>query len=104
MEEIFNKERVYVIEIYNENLSENFVINEIYSLITSANAIPCGYKVVKLRQITPSTYIGKGKIDEISIELKNLNADTVVFDGALTPSQTVNLAEALGVKVIDRTT
>ncbi len=104
MQEIFDKEKVFVIEIYNENLSENFLINEIYSLIYSANAIPCGYKVVKLRQITPSTYIGKGKIEEIREEIINLGADTVVFDGALSPSQTINLSDALGVKVIDRTT
>ena len=104
MEQDIILEKVYVIEIYNENLSEDFVIREIYSLIDSAGATPIGHKIVKLRQITPATYIGSGKIEEIKAEIDELNANLVVFDGALSPSQTLNLSDALGVKVIDRTT
>ena len=104
MEEIFEKESVYVIEIVNDNDNVDYNVEEIYSLITSANAIPVGYTTVKLRQITPSTYIGKGKVEEIRLEIDRLNATTCVFDGALTPSQTINLSDALGVKVVDRTT
>ena len=104
MEELNNIERVYVIEIFNETLDETFLINEIYSLIDSANAMPVGHSIVKLRQITPSTYIGKGKVEEIKQEIEEIGVDTVVFDGALSPSQTINLSDALGVKVIDRTT
>lgn len=104
MEEIFDKESVYVIEIVNDGDNVDYNIEEINSLITSANAIPVGYSAVKLRQITPSTYIGKGKVEEIRLEIDRLNATTCVFDGALSPSQTLNLSDALGVKVVDRTT
>jgi GTP-binding protein HflX len=105
MEEIFQHERVFVIEpIVSDEFSTEFLIDEIYSLITSANGEPVGYNAVKIREITPATYIGKGKVEEIAEQVARFQADTVVFDGALSPSQTLNLADALGVKVIDRTT
>ncbi len=105
MEEIFEKERVFVIEpILSEDFSVEFLIDEINSLITSANGIPVGYNAVKIREINPATFIGKGKVEEIREQVSELNADTVIFDGALSPSQTLNLADAIGVKVIDRTT
>ncbi|MBO7214666.1 MAG: GTPase HflX, partial [Clostridia bacterium] len=105
MEEIFDKEKVFVIEpMIDDKLSVDFLIDEIYSLITSANGVPVGYNAVKIREINPATFIGKGKVEEISEQVATLEADTVIFDGALSPSQTLNLADALGVKVIDRTT
>lgn len=106
MEEIFQNENVFVIEPIesNNNLSVEYLIDEIYSLITSANGTPVGFCDVKIREITPATYIGKGKVEEICNQIEELNVHTVVFDGALSPSQTLNLRDALGVKVIDRTT
>ena len=105
MEEIFDKERVFVIEpLLNEEFDVDFLIDEINSLITSANGEPVGYNAVKIREINPATFIGKGKVEEICEQVASLEADTVVFDGALSPSQTLNLSDALGVKVIDRTT
>lgn len=104
MEEIFNKERVFVIRpIINEE-NVDYLIDEIKSLITSANGVPVGHNVVKIREINPATYIGKGKVLEIKEQIEDLNCDTAVFDGSLSPSQTLNLRDALGVKVIDRTT
>ena len=104
MEDIFDKESVFVIEPINQGDDVDFLIEEIYNLITSANAVPVGYNAVKLREITPSTYIGKGKAEEIRLEIDRLGATTCIFDGSLTPSQTLNLRDVLGVKVIDRTT
>ncbi|MBQ3235764.1 MAG: GTPase HflX [Clostridia bacterium] len=105
MEEIFDREKVFVIEpLVDDSLSVEFLIDEIFNLITSANGVPVGYNAVKIREINPATFIGKGKVEEIREQVESLEADTVVFDGALSPSQTLNLAEILGVKVIDRTT
>ncbi len=104
MEDIFEKESVFVIEPITGDENVDYLIDEIYNLITSANAIPVGFNAVKIRQITPATYIGKGKAEEIRLEIDRLGATTCIFDGALSPSQTINLSEALGVKVIDRTT
>ena len=51
------------------------------------------------------TFVGKGKVTEISARCQALAANTVIFDDDLTPAQGRNLGEILGptVKVIDRT-
>ena len=50
-----------------------------------------------------STYVGSGKVDEIRDMMAELEADVVIFDDELTPSQQRNLENALNSKVIDRT-
>lgn len=53
----------------------------------------------------PKTFIGKGKVEELVGYVRNLDADVVIFDDELTPSQQSNLERAVGepVKIIDRT-
>lgn len=53
----------------------------------------------------PKTFIGKGKVEELVSYVRNLEADVVVFDEELSPSQQSNLERAVGepVKIIDRT-
>ena len=49
------------------------------------------------------TYLGKGKLEEVKRLCEDLNAETVICDDELTPTQQRNLEEALGGrKVIDR--
>ncbi len=50
-----------------------------------------------------SLYIGKGKAQEVALLIEETGADLVAVDEELSPSQTRNLEEALGVRVIDRT-
>jgi GTP-binding protein HflX len=50
-----------------------------------------------------TTYLGKGKVDELRVMVQARDADAVVFDNDLTPAQTRNLEKALSVKVLDRT-
>lgn len=55
-----------------------------------------------VREITPATLIGKGKVEELKGLVDELNADLVVFDTELSGSQISNLSNILGVKVLDR--
>jgi GTP-binding protein HflX len=50
-----------------------------------------------------STYLGRGKVEELRQLVNRLDADVVLFDNDLSPSQTRNLERAVGVKVLDRT-
>lgn len=87
----------------HENSAEK--ISELTSLVQSAGAVVCGYSTVKINKIVPATYIGSGTCERIKNLAESENADLIVFDGELTPSQTLNLSSALGdIKVIDRTT
>ena len=51
----------------------------------------------------PSTYLGRGKVEELAAVVRELGADTVVADTELAPSQRRALEDAVKVKVIDRT-
>ena len=48
------------------------------------------------------TYIGTGKVDEVIIAINAYDADIVIFNDELTPSQLKHLEEALQKEVIDR--
>jgi GTP-binding protein HflX len=59
--------------------------------------------VVNLRQLTPATLFGKGKVEEIRVLVEVEGIDAVVVDDSLTPIQQRNLEKAWNAKVIDRT-
>ena len=51
----------------------------------------------------PKYFIGSGKADEIAELVKAIEADIVIFDHSLTPSQERNLERVIQCRVIDRT-
>ncbi|MBI4300273.1 MAG: GTPase HflX [Chloroflexi bacterium] len=57
----------------------------------------------RLARPTPSFYIGKGKLEELTALRHEVDANVVFFDDELSPVQQRNLENALGVKVLDRT-
>ena len=59
--------------------------------------------VVHLRQLTPGTLFGRGKVEEIGDLVELSESDVVIVDDALTPVQQRNLEKAWQAKVIDRT-
>ena len=59
--------------------------------------------VAHLRQRTPATLFGKGKVEEIGHLAELTKADVAIVDDSLTPVQQRNLEKAWQVKVIDRT-
>jgi GTP-binding protein HflX len=59
--------------------------------------------IVPLGDIRPSTFVGKGKVEEIAGLVKADAAGIVVMDCALSPVQQRNLEKAWDAKVLDRT-
>jgi GTP-binding protein HflX len=57
------------------------------------------------RRGTPdvATYLGKGKLEQLTQLVKGTDADVVIFDNDLSPAQVRNLEHSLEVKVLDRT-
>lgn len=77
---------------------------EAESLIESAGALCAGVSFIEVREINPATFIGSGNLEKLCVRLSGLPV-TVLFNGDLSPSQTLNISAALdGRKVIDRTT
>ena len=58
---------------------------------------------VRLQAVNAATLIGRGKLEEMALEVQALSADTVIFDDEISPAQQNNLEEILPAKVIDRT-
>ena len=50
-----------------------------------------------------STYLGKGKLEELKELMEQRHGDVAIFDDELTPAQQRNLEDSLQAKVIDRT-
>ena len=99
------EEKVYIIKPILNKCDDNS-LDEIIALAESAGAVVVGSKTQVLREITPATFIGCGKLQEIKEEIEDagLEIALIVFDGELSPSQTLNIQEILSIKVIDRTT
>ncbi|MFR5263429.1 MAG: GTPase HflX [Christensenellales bacterium] len=106
IENSFNKSFNAILVAVNRN-NDNFEVensmNELESLVESANGVVVGKIIQKLDRINTSTYIGKGKVAELAEFVENLDVDAVVFDDELSGIQIRNLEDQVGTKVIDRT-
>jgi len=78
-------------------------LDELDALVRSAGGDVVGRVVQRRHRPDAATFIGKGKVAQVSEEVKANEADTVVFDDELAPAQLRNLEEAITGKVIDRT-
>ena len=78
-------------------------LEELKTLAESAGA-SVEESIIQSRNAPDSaTLIGSGKLDELKAQIGFHQADAVIFDSDLTPTQQRNLERALDVKVIDRT-
>lgn len=80
-------------------------MGELGRLAQTDGAEVVGELTQKLDTPVPRTFIGKGKVSELKDMVSACNADVVIFDDELSPSQQANIEKILGdkVKVIDRT-
>ena len=102
-----NLEKIYIIQPITRENAHNYRVlqEEAVALIESADAVYAGTIYQTVREINAATFIGAGKLSELNEILDGLEGVTVLFNGELTPSQTLNISAALGDrKVIDRTT
>lgn len=100
-------EKIYILQPITRENAHNYRVlqEEAVSLIESAGALYSGTSYQNIREINAATFFGEGKLREINELLYGLEGVTVLFNGELSPSQTLNISAALGDrKVIDRTT
>lgn len=74
-----------------KNLAEAIDIKSVYQISQ------------KLDTPNSKTYVGKGKLNEIIIAIQAYDADLVIFNDELTPSQLRNVTDVLKIECIDRT-
>ncbi len=80
-----------------------YSIEELGELAAACDVEVVGKITQKLERVNSSHYIGTGKIEEVQALKEVMDADTVIFDDELSPSQIRNLERDLDCKVIDRT-
>jgi len=78
-------------------------LEELTTLVDSAGGKVIGRTLQTRSSLDSATLVGSGKVEEIATAAEAQEADTVVFDNELTPTQLRNLERRLKVKVIDRT-
>ena len=78
-------------------------LSEFEELARSAGAEIAATLVQRRPKPDAATLVGQGKLDEIAGVAASTNADVVLFDHDLTPSQLRNLEAKLPCRVIDRT-
>jgi len=99
------KEQPNALILYQRDTSreDSEILEEIQLLATSAGAIVVDTMTAFRRRPDPSTYIGKGKVDEVKCRIEADAIDLVVLNHSVSPIQERNLERALEVRVLDRT-
>ncbi len=105
IERTFREKIVLVGVIFPGDTAESLdrQMDELALLVDTAGADVVA-RVVQRRDVPdPATFLGSGKVDELREICLALDADTVVFEHALSPAQQRNLEKILGRTAIDRT-
>lgn len=98
------KERVILVGVAtreNEDVQDS--LDELEELVETAGAQTVGRVVQSREGIHPGYYVGTGKLEEIQMAVRALDATGIVCDDELSPSQMNNLERELECKVMDRT-
>jgi GTP-binding protein HflX len=77
-------------------------LEELEGLATTAGSRVVGHLTQRRQAPDVTTYLGKGKVEELKQLAAAADADVILFDNDLSPAQTRNLEEATDVKVLDR--
>ncbi|MEX1376136.1 MAG: GTPase HflX [Eubacteriales bacterium] len=83
--------------------SDTSSLDELARLADTAGAKVLYKELQNRNNIDSATYIGKGKVQELALLRQSMEANLFVFDDELTGAQIRNLENAIGCKVIDRT-
>lgn len=99
------KERVVLVGVItqkqNETLSKEY-LDELEFLAYTAGAETLKRFQQRLDKPNPKTFIGTGKLEEISVFAKENNIDTIIFDDELSASQLRNIENLVDCKILDR--
>ena len=100
------KERAILIGLITSNLKTEQVyeyLDELAFLVKTAGAIPVRNFTQKLKHPDNTTFLGKGKINEVKDYAEHESIDIIVFDDDLSPSQLRNIQKIFPkCKILDR--
>lgn len=99
------RERVMLAGVDTGEDSDGFdhSMAELEELAKACAMEPVGMVTQRMEAVNKSLYLGSGKVQELSETVKILEAELVILNDTLTPSQLRNLQEELKMPVMDRT-
>lgn len=95
-------EKVILVGVDTEEKAKES-IDELEELAATAGANTLDKIIQKRESIHPSTYLGKGKLEEVKNRISEIDATGIICDDELSPAQMRNLEKILECKVMDRT-
>ncbi len=99
-------DRAVLVGVINQDQDEKQVeeyLDELAFLTETAGAIPVRRFTQKLDKPNPKTFVGSGKIDEITTFIDDADINLIIFDDELTPTQLRNIEKLFKARVLDRT-
>lgn len=105
MIEYAGTERAYLIGLRGPGESERHakqMLEELKALTRSIGLAVAGSRIAAIREVSPRYYLGSGKSEEIAERAADLEADVIVFDHDLSPSQQRNWEKLSHRTVTDR--
>jgi len=101
-----NKKSILV-DVVHQSMGKNRdninSLEELSLLADTAGAVVVGQVIQRREKPDNAYYVGRGKAEELAVLAKDKQADYVILNNDLSPSQIRNLEEVVGISVIDRT-
>lgn len=97
------REKAILVTVDTGSENCDALLDELEELADTAGAQTVGRVIQKMECPDSSTFVGSGKLEEIKEYAKNLEADLLIFDSELSPSQQRNIEKETDVRTIDRT-
>ena len=102
--ELSQAERALLVGVERRSSWEvNDSLTELAQLAETAGAEVVGLTWQKREKPDAALFIGRGKVEEITLLRQTHRANVILFDDELSPAQQRNLEQAIGCKVVDRT-
>lgn len=86
-----------------ENADFDHSMEELKSLAEAAYKQVAGIVLQRMETVNKAFYIGTGKVEEVREYAARCEAEEIIFDNALSPSQVRNLEKELKLTILDRT-
>ncbi len=98
-------ERAILVGLYSAETDRTVAtehLDELEQLVMTAGGVTVRKILQNRKRPDPATYIGKGKLNDLASLAGTDEADLIIFDDDLSPTQSRNIQKATDAKVIDR--
>ena len=96
-------ERGLLLAVLPHGADDEDELGELRELARAAGVAPVGHVVQHRARSDPRTYVGKGKLEELKAAYGDAQAEVLLVDDELQPTQQRTLEDALSARVVDRT-